>query len=124
MEACSLVTKDEVEAALGEAVQDGTSAPANVPTVCNFNTAADAEKNVNLVLYSPGGQTMLPMMMPAGSVDVPGLGDQAKWYGMGRIIGVLKGDTLVTIQFTKFIEDESATMERAKQLATAAAGRF
>jgi len=124
VDACSLLTKDEVEASVGETVHDGTSAPANVPTVCNFTMTADAEKNVSMVLYSPGGATMLPMMMPAGSVDISGLGDQAKWYGMGRIIGVLKGDVLVTIQFTKFIEDESATMERAKQLATAAAGRF
>src|SRR5918996_3635571 len=124
MEACSLVTKDEVEVALGEPVNEGTSAPANVPTVCNFTTVADPDKNVSVVLYSPGGGTMLPMMMPQGSVDVPGLGDQAKWYGMGRIIGVLKGDTLVTFQFTKFTEDDSATMDRAKQLATATAARL
>ena len=123
MEACSLVTKDEVEVAL-ESVNEGTSAPANVPTVCNFTTVADPDKNVSVVLYSPGGGTMLPMMMPQGSVDVPGLGDQAKWYGMGRIIGVLKGDTLVTFQFPKFTEDDSATMDRAKQLATAAAARL
>jgi hypothetical protein len=124
MDACSLVTKDEVEAALGEPVNEGTSAPANIPNVCNFVTVADAEKTVSVVLYSPGGGTMLPMMMPQGAMDVPGLGDQARWYGMGRIIGVLKGDTLVTFQFVKFVEDDSATMERAKQLATAAAGRI
>ena len=37
---------------------------------------------------------------------------------------MLKGDTLVTFQFTKFTEDDSATMDRAKQLATAAAARL
>ena len=121
MEACSLVTKEEVEAALGETVSDGTSAPANQPTVCNFTAASG--KQVGLVVYSPGGATMMPMMMPQ-PVDVPGIGDKAAWYGMGRIFGVLKGDTLVTFQFVGYTEPDTATLERAKSLATAAAGRF
>lgn len=119
--ACELVTAAEVQAALGQPVGDGTNAPQGTPNVCNF-TAADG-KVVNVVLYEQGGATMLPMMMPQPQ-DVPGIGDRAAWYGMGRIFGVLKGDTLLTVQFVGFTEPDTDTLERAKQIATTAAGRF
>lgn len=122
MEACSLLTAADLEEALGEPFEDGTSAPANQPTVCNFNAKAGGGKNVSMVIYSPGGATMLPMMMPQ-PVDVPGIGDKAAWYGMGRIFGTLKGDTLLTIQFTGFL-DENQCLEAAKQLASMAAPKL
>lgn len=122
MEACSLLTAADLEAALGEPFDEGTSAPSNQPTVCNFNAKAGGGKNVSMVIYSPGGATMLPMMMPQ-PVDVPGIGDRSAWYGMGRIFGTLKGDTLLTIQFTGFL-DENQCLEAAKQLAGKAAPKL
>jgi hypothetical protein len=121
MNACELLTADEVGAALGQQVSPGTNAPANMPNVCNF-TAADG-KIVNTALYEQGGATMLPMMMPQPT-EVPGLGDRAAWYGMGRIFGVLKGDKLFTVQFVGFTEPDTQTLERAKAIAGAAAARF
>jgi hypothetical protein len=122
MEACSLVTAADVEAAMGEPFQEGTSAPANQPTVCNFAAKAGGDKSVGLVIYSPGGATMLPMMMPQPT-DVPGIGDKAAWYGMGRIFGVLKGDSLLTIQFVGYT-DENQCLEAAKKLAGVAAPKL
>lgn len=122
MEACSLVSAADLEAALGEPFEDGTSAPANQPTVCNFTAKAGGGKSVSMVIYSPGGATMLPMMMPQ-PVDVPGIGDRSAWYGMGRIFGTLKGDTLLTIQFVGYT-DENQCLEAAKQLAGKAAPKL
>src|SRR3712207_4896706 len=112
MEACSLVTAADVAEALGEPFHEGTNAPANQPTVCNFTAQAGGGKSVSMVIYSPGGATMFPMMMPQPQ-EVPGLGDRAAWYGMGRIFGVLKGDTLLTIQFVGYV-DEAQCFNAAK----------
>jgi hypothetical protein len=65
---------------------------------------------------------MLPMMMPQPQ-EVPGLGDKAAWYGMGRIFGVLKRDTLLTIQFVGYV-DENQCFEAAKKLAEIAAPKL
>jgi hypothetical protein len=43
------------------------------------------------------------MMMPQPT-EVPGIGDRAAWYGMGRIFGALKGDTLLTLQFVGYVD--------------------
>ena len=67
---------------------------------------------------------MMPMMMPQGAVDVAGLGEKAQWYGMGRIIGVLKGDLLLTVQFIGYTEADTETLTRAKAIASAAIGRL
>jgi hypothetical protein len=122
MEACSLVTAADLEAALGEPFEEGTTAPANMPNICNFFSTATKDRNVSMVLYAPGGAAMLPMMMPQPT-DVPGFGDRAAWYGMGRIFGVLKGDTLLTMQFTGY-PDEAACFEAAKKLAAIAAPKL
>ena len=122
MEACSLVSAADLEAALGEPFEEGTTAPANMPNICNFFSKETRDRNVNMVLYSPGGAAMLPMMMPQPT-EVPGFGDQAAWYGMGRIFGVLKGDTLLTMQFTGY-PDEAKCLEAAKQLAGIAAPKL
>ena len=122
METCSLVTAADVQAAVGEAFAEGTSAPANMPNICNFTAAADPSRTVSLVVYSPGGATMLPMMMPQPQ-EVPGIGDRAAWYGMGRIFGVLKGDTLLTIQMTGYV-DEAQCFRAAQQLASIAAPKL
>jgi hypothetical protein len=119
--ACEIVTTADVQQALGQPVGEGTSAPQNTPNICNF-TAADG-KVVSTVLYEQGGAAMLPMMMPQPT-EVPGLGDKAAWYGMGRIFGVLKGDTLLTIQFVGFTEPDTQTLERARAIAQGAVGRF
>ncbi len=47
---------------------------------------------------------MMPMMMPQAT-DVPGIGDKTGWYGMGKIFGMLKGDTLLTIQFVGYLTE-------------------
>jgi hypothetical protein len=122
MEACSLLTAADVEAALGEPFDEGVSAPPNPPTVCNFFAKAGGGKSMNLVVYSPGGAAMLPMMMPQPT-EVPGIGDRAAWYGMGRIFGVLKGDTLLTLQFVGYV-DEAQSFEAAKKLAEIAAPKL
>jgi len=122
MEACSLVSAADLEAALGEPFEEGTTAPANMPNICNFFSKETSDRNVNMVMYSPGGAAMLPMMMPQPT-EVPGFGDQAAWYGMGRIFGVLKADTLLTMQFTGY-PDEAKCLEAAKQLAGIAAPKL
>ena len=119
MEACALFTAADMEAAIGEPFHDGTSAPTNQPNVCTYTSKAEVGKNVSVVLYEQSGAMMMPMMMPQPT-DVPGIGDRAAWYGMGRIFGVLKGDTLLTLQFTSFL-DENQCFEAAKQLAQKAA---
>jgi hypothetical protein len=121
MNTCDIVTSADVSAALGTEVMDGTNAPANVPNVCNFASAGGQQ--VSVVLYEQGGAAMLPMMMPQPT-EVPGLGDKAAWYGMGRIFGVLKGDRLLTIQFVGFTEPDTETLERARTIASAVVEKF
>ncbi|MGH2686278.1 MAG: hypothetical protein ACRDJP_12500 [Actinomycetota bacterium] len=118
-EACALFTAADVEAALGEPFHDGTNAPQMQPNVCTYTAKEGVGKNVSVVIISPGGSAMLPMMLPQAT-DVPGIGDKTAWYGMGRIIGVLKGDALLTLQFVGY-PDENQCFEAAKQLAEKAA---
>ena len=122
MEACSFVTAADVAEALGEPFSEGTNAPANMPSVCNFTAQSGGGKSVSLVIYSPGGAMMFPMMIPSPQ-EVPGLGDRAAWYGAGRIFGVVKGDTMLTIQIAGFI-DEAQCFNAAKQLAEKAAPKL
>ena len=76
-----------------------------------------------MVLYEQGGEQMYPMMMPQ-PVDVRGLGDKAGWYGMGKLLGVLKNGVLLTVQFVGFIEADDQTLERARAIASAAVARM
>ncbi|MDQ4005646.1 MAG: hypothetical protein M3135_05010 [Actinomycetota bacterium] len=114
-----MLSAADMEAALGEPFHDGTNAPQMQPNICTFTSKEGVGKNVSMVIYSPGGAAMLPMMMPQPT-DVPGIGDKAAWYGMGRIFGVLKGDSLLTLQFVGY-PDENQCFEAAKQLAQKAA---
>ena len=119
MEACALFSAADMQAALGEPFHEGTNAPQNQPNICTFTSQDGVGKNVSVVIYEQGGAAMLPMMMPQPT-EVPGFGDRAAWYGMGRIFGVLKGDKLLTLQFVGYV-DENQCFEAAKQLAGKAA---
>jgi hypothetical protein len=65
---------------------------------------------------------MLVMMMPHHR-RFPGIGDRAAWYGMGRIFGGLKGDTLLTIQFVA-TSTRNQCFEAAKKVAGIAAPKL
>ncbi len=136
-DACSLVTAEDAQSAIGESVGPGRSQPRPLngaeATNCRFRSLSHAAggKSVSLtVAYSDSDirdamKQMLDSLKSAGMQnvhDVPGVGDSAVW-GMTTVMGkpsveltVRKGNNIMLIIIIDGL-DEATALERARMLA-------
>ena len=128
--ACTLLTKDEVGNALGEAVVD-TRDPSKKGILCVYQT-----KNLILelnTLHAFGGWGNSVEYMKQTRVDgvgdpaldVPGLGDEAFYHGFAgyRLLLVRKGDTVYSLGVRNVTADQSiSSPDNAQALEKAVAG--
>jgi hypothetical protein len=124
---CSLITKEEAAAALGEAVNDGEPASAPMPGVgqasaCEYASATSI-RFVKLDIVSTTGAAQLRQFFEQAFAQqhrerLPGFGDLAAWYpsptGKNEL-QIVKGATLITIQVFKGFDKD--TSEEVKTLA-------
>jgi len=136
IDACGLVTKDEVQATTGKRSKDPEARPGintGNPNAsgtriqdsrCNFN---DADGGTLLVQIewskskdSAANYDSLRKLASAAAEDVPGVGDKA-YYAVGAVL-FSKGDSLVTVSATSAMTDAKVA-QQLPELAKKAAAR-
>ena len=121
--ACSLVTKADMETALGQPFKDPAekTATATAGTVCSYESTAQTSLGLPqmqiLVMYYPG---MNPGQDPTRKQTVSGIGDDAYYSDAG--INVIKGTDWLVISYLR-VSNPGAD-PRLEQLAGKAATRM
>lgn len=114
IDACALVTADDVKAATGKAVTGSGHGPANAPNVGEFRLEGGGE--LSLVVYTSAGKKTYES---AKGDAIAGLGDGARWRKELGMLAVLKGDRAVLITMpTSSRQTPDGGLSGAKQLAT------
>jgi hypothetical protein len=102
--ACSLLTKEDAAAALGEAVKgpDATAMP-NGPSSCEYAGSGIHRVHLNLIPMTSAQATMYKAMCAKKSKDgLTGLGDTTCWYNEKHgELQVLKGTDFVSIELRR-----------------------
>jgi hypothetical protein len=125
LDVCSLLTKDEVEAAIGEDMTDGfVSDPSEEKPQCQWDpvdpsTASTVYLSVEL---GPGAASDYDALSSIAE-PVDGIGDKAQWTGGLKILDVLTDNREVTVQAVYF-KDDKDPKEIAISLARLAMGRL
>ena len=121
---CQLVTKPEAQAALGAAVASEVSPPARVNKDAVRICSIQGTNGKALTVYV-GSKTKDGFdREKKGHTAVTGIGDDA-YANPPSIVALRKGDIVVTLSMTlNGTPDDSASLEKVKTLARAAAGRI
>jgi len=122
IDACSLLTRQEVEAALGKAVGEGT--PETTPPVFGCRWAVPASfdgASITVVIYDSPAQALAAFetALKINNYDqVAGVGDRA-YTGLIFDITVLKGRHELAVDVTVSAGDEKAAARRLAEQAVA-----
>jgi hypothetical protein len=102
--ACSLLTKEDAAAALGEAVKgpDATALPGG-PSSCEYTGSGIHTVHLNIIPLKAGEAAMYAAMCAKKTKDgLTGLGDVTCWYNEKHgELQVLKGQTFFSIELRK-----------------------
>jgi len=123
LQPCSLVTKAEVETALGKTVNEPTTKQTQEFNYCEYSTTDGKTKfSIVMVNLTTDAKTYFENAKVGASltVDVSGIGDGA--FSFSNELWVLKGNNVISFQGGLMPED-AATLDLAKTLMTKAAGR-
>jgi len=103
-EACSLLTKEDAAAALGETVQGpkATNSP-NGPSACEYTGSGLHKVHLNVIPLDAGSAGVYKMMCAKKSKEgLTGLGDTTCWYNDKHAeLQVLKGLTFFSIELRR-----------------------
>ena len=102
--ACSVLTKEDAAAALGEAVKGPqASAMAEGPSSCEYSGSGIHSVNLNLIPLNAANAAMYKMMCAQKSKEgLTGLGDTTCWYNAKHgELQVLKGTTFFSIELRR-----------------------
>lgn len=123
-EACTLITKDDAAAALGEAAAGPKStsgrsaaAPGTTASSCEYEGSGIHRVRVNLMHFTPDMATMYRAMCAQKSQEgLSGLGDIACWYNdKHEELQVLKGTTFLSIELRRSGNPTVAIRDAAKK---------
>ena len=118
---CDLVTQEDVEEALGESVTGSTDFK---DVSCGYSTASGG---LNIERGSQEDFEVGEGPFRTGDLGepVPGIGDQAAWFGEGQnILAVGKGDFYFQLRMNLPDLDSAAQLEAAKDIAAKAVKRI
>ncbi len=96
---CDLVTPEEVEEALGESVIDTR----DLDTVaCRYSTSLTSSVNIEVGSQQIFEEGIYGAFAAAGREPVPGIGDEAAWFGevAPRFLSVRQGDFYFQIRLS------------------------
>jgi hypothetical protein len=121
---CGLVTKQEAQAAVGEAVATDATPPARI-NKDNVRICSIRGTNGKGLLVFVGAKNKAGFdREKKGQTTVTGIGDDAYTNPMG-IVALRKGEIVVTLSPTlNGLPDNTVSFEKVKSLARAAAGRI
>ena len=98
-DACSLLTKAEVEAAFGETMLEPVSSVDNGDPTCTYTHSAAGVADLTVAISaqpsSAAGLKSAEAIYGTAATDLPGIGDAA--FEFGTLLEFVKGTTLVTI---------------------------
>ena len=118
--ACSVLTKEDAAAALGEAVMGPTAAsvPASKVSSCEYTGSAIHRLNVNLRVFDASTAAVYKgLCAKKGKEGLAGLGDTACWYNdKHEELQVMKGTTLIMIQLRRSGDPSEASKTLAKTI--------
>ena len=108
-DACSLLTKENAAAALGETVKGPESksglpmGPGTTASFCEYTGSGFHKVHLNLIHMSPDIATMYKAMCAKkGKEGLAGLGDMACWYNeKHEELQAIKGVMFISIQMTR-----------------------
>lgn len=124
-QACSLITKAEMETALGQPVNEPTPKPATTGkgSGCSYETTAQTSRGLPqltvLVMYYPG-TTSASVNDPTRTQTVSGLGDEAYYSDSG--LNVFKNSNWLVISYLQV--SDSTPDPRMEKAAGIAVGRM
>lgn len=121
--ACSLLTKQDAQAALGEPVTGPRSTGGRTPqepSACEYTGSGLHKVNLNLMPLAPDMAAMYKAMCAQKTNDgLAGLGDIACWYNpKHEELQVMKGTTFFSIELHKSGDPTEAIKGVAKQALT------
>ena len=118
--ACSVLTKEDAVAALGEAVTGPTAAsvPASKASSCEYAGSGIHRLNVNLRVFDAAtAAAYKALCAKKGKEGLTGLGDTVCWYNdKHEELQVMKGSTLVLIQLRRSGDPTDANKTLAKKI--------
>ncbi len=118
---CDLVTQEDVEEALGESVTGSTEFK---DVSCGYSTASGG-LNIERGSQQDFEVGVGPFRTGDLGEPVPGIGDQAAWFGEGQnILAVGKGDFYFQLRMNLPELDSAAQLEAAKDIADKAVERI
>jgi hypothetical protein len=108
-DACSLLTKEDAAAALGEAVNGPESksglpmGPGTMASFCEYTGSGYHKVHLNLIQMSPDTAAMYKAMCAQKSKEgLAGLGDMACWYNeKHEELQAIKGVRFISIEMTR-----------------------
>ncbi len=120
---CDLVTQEDVEEALGESV---TSSTEFKDVSCGYATASGNSVNIERGSQQDFEVGVGPFRTGDLGEPVPGIGDEAAWFGGAALpqLSVGQGDFYFQIRMNPPERDSAAQLEVAKGLATKAVARI
>jgi hypothetical protein len=119
--ACDVLSRIDVETAIGAPVRDGQAAS---PSVCRYDLAAGADQAVLMLMTTDAGNPQNFERTKALSTDaqpLPGVADQA--YVTGKQAFLLKGATIAVI-VVNLQRPPAALLDAATKLARAATAKI
>lgn len=118
--ACSVLTKEDAVAALGEAVTGPTAAsvPASKASSCEYTGSAIHRLNVNVRVFDAAtAAAYKAICAKKGKEGLTGLGDTACWYNdKHEELQVMKGSTLFLIQLRRNGDPTDAIKTLARKI--------
>jgi hypothetical protein len=102
--ACSLLTKEDAAAALGEAVKGpDATAMADGPSSCEYTGSGIHQVHLNVMPFTAANAAMYKMLCAKKNKDgLTGLGDTTCWYNDKHAeLQVLKGTTFFSTEAIK-----------------------
>jgi Protein of unknown function (DUF3558) len=127
---CSLITKAEAEAALGEPVQEPKVTTLGMRT-CSFLPVKESldKRIVSVGVQRAGGPNLDAIKQvtseTANTAPVPGIGEKAVWEKGGvDELWILQGNALIRVVVSTPAKPESVRLDAAKHLAQSVLGRL
>ena len=124
-EACTLLTKEDAAAALGEAATGpkgaagpSSATPGTTASACEYSGSGLHKVNLNVMHFSPDMAAMYrAMCAQKGKEGLSGLGDTACWYNdKHEELQVLKGTTFFSIELRRSGNPTEPIKEVAKKV--------
>ncbi len=126
LDPCTLVTEAQAERIVGPVLEprEGGLGVVSDQVVCQMNLERDARWSANIGFADFDAEAKyrgFATRFPGVSEEVEGLGDEAVWIDVFRLVLVRVDDELITVQHSDVVTDPAVVKDQAIHLARLAA---